>query len=266
VEKLIRILPYAEADGATNMAADETLLHSAAAGVASLRFYGWSEVTASLGYFQPAAARESDPLLARLPFVRRPTGGATLVHHHEVTYALALPVAYQSRTMEARSASEGGATSSLACASGFHCDSWLVCMHRIITRALASLGVDCKLVTAKNESAAGHVLCFQQHTPGDVLCRGAKVVGSAQRKARQALLQHGSILLRRSEFAPVLPGIRELCGVDLFSEDVCRAVQEAFFADTGWTPVVADWTDDEIKQIDECKASRYQSPSWNQKR
>ena len=86
-----RLLPYAVADGPHHMAADEVLLESAAAGVASLRLYGWATATASLGYFQPARLLGEDPLLAALPFVRRPSGGDTLVHHHEVTYALGLP-------------------------------------------------------------------------------------------------------------------------------------------------------------------------------
>ena len=88
---VVRLLPFAEAGGAHNMAADETLLEAAGAGQASLRFYGWSAPTVSLGYFQPHNVHISDPLLANLPYVRRPTGGATLVHHHEMTYALALP-------------------------------------------------------------------------------------------------------------------------------------------------------------------------------
>src|ERR687887_40477 len=86
-----RLLPYAAAGGPHNMAADEMLLESAAAGVASLRFYGWCEATLSLGYFQAEKLRCADERLAQLPYVRRPTGGATLVHHHEVTYALGLP-------------------------------------------------------------------------------------------------------------------------------------------------------------------------------
>ena len=81
----IRLLPFGSADGPTNMAADEALLECASAGVASLRFYTWTEATVSLGYFQPAAAREQVADLARLPWVRRSTGGAAIVHHHELT-------------------------------------------------------------------------------------------------------------------------------------------------------------------------------------
>ena len=68
-----RLLPFAVADGARNMATDETLLESAVAGVASLRLYGWSQATVSLGYFQPEMVRRTE-LLAPLPFVRRPSG------------------------------------------------------------------------------------------------------------------------------------------------------------------------------------------------
>ena len=80
-----RLLPYAVADGPHNMADDEVLLESATAGVASVRFYGWLPATLSLGYFQPEQIRHADASLARLPFVRRPSGGAALIHDQEVT-------------------------------------------------------------------------------------------------------------------------------------------------------------------------------------
>src|SRR5271170_7310997 len=84
-------MPYAIGDGPNNMALDEIMLEAAAAGEASLRFYGWTEATVSLGYFQSQRVRLADQQVAGLPFVRRPTGGAMLIHHHELTYALALP-------------------------------------------------------------------------------------------------------------------------------------------------------------------------------
>ncbi|HMF12835.1 MAG TPA: hypothetical protein VKE94_11030, partial [Gemmataceae bacterium] len=115
-----RLLPYVVDDGPRNMAADEALLHSALDGTASLRFYGWSPATLSLGYFQPASVRNADPRLRALPFVRRPSGGDTLVHHHEMTYALTLPAGppWQPR----------GTT-------------WLGRMHGIIACGLRDLGI-----------------------------------------------------------------------------------------------------------------------------
>ena len=50
------------------MAADEVMLESAVTGVASLRFYGWTEATVSLGYFQTERLRREDARLAELQF------------------------------------------------------------------------------------------------------------------------------------------------------------------------------------------------------
>src|SRR6516162_8786037 len=175
------------------MAHDEALLETAVGGTASLRLYGWTEATLSLGYFQPAALREADPLLAPLPFVRRCTGGETLVHHHELTYALALPPGGERQPRNR---------------------TWLCRLHGIIKDALAALGVTVRACCAGEEKKLGDVLCFLHQTPGDLLCAGAKVVGSAQRKQRGALLQHGAILLAQSPHTPSLPGLRELAGFD----------------------------------------------------
>src|SRR6266852_2580802 len=162
-----RLMPYAVASGALNMAADEALLESAQAGVASLRFYGWSEPTLSLGYFQSERSRVSNHLLAGLPFVRRPTGGDALVHDHEVTYALALPAGAPWQTGK----------------------SWLQRMHGIISAALEQWGVVAPLSSPADNPPFGGVLCFQHITPGDIVIGLDKVVGSAQRRQRGALLQ-----------------------------------------------------------------------------
>ncbi|HZZ82193.1 MAG TPA: lipoate--protein ligase family protein [Gemmataceae bacterium] len=241
---MIRLLPFAETDGATNMAADETLVRSAADGIASLRFYRWTTATVSLGYFQPASVRLTDPLLAPLPFVRRPSGGATLVHHHEITYALALP---QGRCWQAG-------------------DSWLVRMHRIISRALGDLGVPV-LFMADAVSKHGDVLCFQQFAVGDVLCHGKKVVGSAQRKFHQALMQHGSILLAQSEHASALPGIRELTGISIGDGVLCEAVRSSMQKTTpSWRIEDAVWTEEEMRLTAELAADKYSKSAWNEKR
>jgi lipoyl(octanoyl) transferase len=245
VESVIRLLPYAVADGPHNMAADEALVHAATEGIASLRFYGWAEATVSLGYFQPAAVRLSDSFLANLPWVRRPSGGAALVHHHELTYALALPCGPPWRAGE----------------------PWMPRMHRIIAAALShTLPADAIAPFCERLIRHGDVLCFQQHTPGDLVSRGYKVVGSAQRKYRQALLQHGAILLTQSEHAPALPGIRETTGATLTAEQVRGAIVAAFAAETGWRVQAADWTESEKALIADLTCARYASAAWNERR
>ena len=63
-----RLLIDPASGGAWQMAVDEALLETAAAGGArTLRFYHWSEPTLSLGYFQAYADRADAPRQPRLP-------------------------------------------------------------------------------------------------------------------------------------------------------------------------------------------------------
>jgi lipoate-protein ligase A len=240
-----RLLPLVEADGPWQMAADQALLESAAAGAASLRFYTWPRATLSLGYFQAEAARHSDVRLEALPWVRRPSGGEALVHDREVTYALALPpgAPWQRRG-----------------------ESWLWRMHGVIAAALADLGVQGRPCGEGEERRLGEVLCFLHQTPADLLVDGAKVVGSAQRKQRGALMQHGGILLAASPAAPQLSGIAELTGRRLSPQAVAAAVAERFGRATGAAVEPGDWTDAERRRIDELVATRYTQAAWNRKR
>jgi len=240
---VVRLLPFREADGPHNMAADETLLEAAGGGQASLRFYGWSRAALSLGYFQSHIVHISDPRLVNLPYVRRPTGGAALVHHHELTYALALPAGtpWQIRG-----------------------ESWLLRMHGIIAEALAVFGAAAESVG--KETKQGDVLCFLHHTPGDLRIGPNKVVGSAQRRQRGAILQHGAVLLAASPHTPALPGVAERCGCRLSVIEVAGAVKECFVRRTGWRLQTADWTEEERRHMDGLAAQKYSQPAWNDKR
>lgn len=240
----VRLLPFAPADGPTNMAADESLLETAAeAGTASLRFYTWTEPTLSLGYFQPAGVVHS--FHERIPWVRRATGGAAILHHHELTYALALPAGRQWAARE----------------------SWVCRFHHLLRDVLADSGVRAHVVLCGEEKKLGEVLCFLHQTPGDLLIGGSKVAGSAQRKRKGALLQHGSLLLSRSEFAPQLPGINDAAGRELFtSGQLAELLADRFAADTGWEVVPGGWTDEETSRTAALRAERYAADEWNAKR
>jgi lipoyl(octanoyl) transferase len=238
------LLPHEIADGPQNMAADDAMIEGASHGVASLRFYGWNEATVSLGYFQAASARLADPLLASRPFVRRPTGGAMLLHHHEVTYALAVPPGLPWHTST----------------------PWLLRMHDIIATALDLLGAKVsRYASLKAPAITGH-LCFQHWTPGDLIAESKKITGSAQRKQRGALLQHGSILLAQSPYSPMLPGLRELTGKNLTPDLVSSAILDEFARVTGWQIEPAKWTEAELQRRHELVATRYANTKWNEKR
>src|SRR5688572_1794984 len=79
-------------DGPTNMAIDEALLETVAAGAlpAVLRFYRWTPATLSLGYFQGYRLREEHSASRNSPIVRRASGGGAIMHDHELTYSIVL--------------------------------------------------------------------------------------------------------------------------------------------------------------------------------
>lgn len=186
------------ADGAWNMALDEALLELADVDrIATLRFYSWSRPTLSLGYFQASADRAAHPASVGCGMVRRASGGGAILHHLELTYSLAIPTADRMASA----------------ARGLH-DA----VHAALCEALGSLDIAAQIVAARiaggvqPERVEQPFLCFQRHAPGDIMLGDAKIAGSAQRRHRGAILQHGSVLLARSPFAPELPGIAELCG------------------------------------------------------
>ena len=222
------------------MAADDVLLDAAASGGAALRFYQWAAPTLSLGYFQPHTAARSFP---QLIWLRRATGGEAIVHDHELTYSLALPAGseFQPRLV-----------------------AWMIRMHELIRDALGRLSVVAEL--CERERRLADVLCFLHHTPGDLIVAGHKVAGSAQRKQRGALLQHGSILMGRSDHAPSLPGIAELTGRVVSAEDLREALVEGFRKETGWTLEEGPFDERERASIGDRIASRYATSLWNEKR
>jgi lipoate-protein ligase A len=196
------LLVDAPAPGAWNMAVDEALLDAAAdASVAALRFYRWSSPTLSLGYFQPFACREEHPPSLPLEVVRRLSGGGALVHDQELTYALCLPAAHPlaQRPPCAYSA-----------------------VHHALIEVLARQGITAELAGEAPAVGEEPFLCFRRRSNLDVVgplppasCRPAatappKICGSAQRRRRGALLQHGSLLRGASRAAPDLLGIDDL--------------------------------------------------------
>ncbi len=168
-------------DGPTNMARDEHLLYSDAFEPAAIRIYGWTPPTISLGCFQRFEQVASLPEDVRdLAVVRRPTGGGAILHDREVTYCLivhdSLPIARE--PAEAlyklvhgywREALEEGGTHSDAAPDDYHFPS----------------------------PRRGPFFCFQKPGRTDLVVGDEKLLGSAQRRIRGRVLQHGSLLLGR---------------------------------------------------------------------
>lgn len=176
------------------MAVDEALLLSAGRagqGGATLRFYQWDQPTLSLGYFQRHQDRQEHTTSRECPLVRRSTGGGAILHDRELTYSFTLPV-----------------DSHL----GLDLQRFYRAFHETLVEELAEHGVTAELCVdpPKLKASDEPFLCFQRRADGDVVANGAKICGSAQRRHRGALLQHGSVLLDTSPAAPELPGINNL--------------------------------------------------------
>lgn len=183
------------------MAVDEVLLEWAAAEQAPwLRLYAWSPATLSLGYFQQSSARAAHAASSGCPAVRRLTGGGAIVHDAELTYSLVLPAGH---------------------ALARRRDRLYTTVHAALVEALAELGLGARLSPANEAGPQPEpFLCFQRRSPGDVVAGSTKVAGSAQRRRRGAVLQHGSILLARSQRAPELAGIQDLLARPVAPQDL----------------------------------------------
>ena len=176
----IRVLTDPPLTGPTNMARDEALLERVGKGESppTLRLYEWDPPTISLGYFQHYSDFATlAPPAGRLAVVRRQTGGGAILHDLELTYSLTLP------TGDVRL--EGGANRLYQRA------------HDAITACL--LTVDIKTTRCGNSddsgAARGPFFCFERRHCFDLLIHNDKIAGSAQRRRRDAVLQHGSIIL-----------------------------------------------------------------------
>jgi lipoyl(octanoyl) transferase len=167
------------------MAVDQALLEEAErSGRAVLRLYRWDPPCLSFGRNEPALARYDRAAIERLGLdvVRRPTGGRAVWHEHEVTYAVAAPIA----------------------AFGSLRESYFE-IHSRLAAALRDLGIPATLapppppdrptVRLSDRPAS----CFALAVGGEILAGGRKVIGSAQVRQGRAFLQHGSILLDGSQ-------------------------------------------------------------------
>jgi lipoate-protein ligase A len=229
------------------MAVDEALLEAAGEErIATLRLYEWAEPTLSLGYFQPVSERKQHPASLDCPLVRRSSGGGAILHDRELTYSFSTPV-------ERHSAAEATRLS--------------LSLHEALAAALAKLGVEshvCQDAGAQNDRQP--FLCFQRRATGDVLVADVKIAGSAQRRRWGAILQHGSVLLASSAFAPELPGLVELTGRAISAGSMAEVFREAVgdrfklrWTSPGETAPIEH-------RVERLLAEKFASAAWNRRR
>jgi lipoyl(octanoyl) transferase len=189
--------------GAENMARDEALLTAAdRTGAAFLRLYRFDPPCWSFGRNEPATEHGG------IATVRRPSGGRAVWHEHEVTYAVAAPVASFGRLRDAYRA-----------------------IHERLATGLRSLGADVTLAGDRPTIRLSDrpTACFAATVGGEVLAGGRKVIGSAQVRRGAAFLQHGSILLDGST-SDNATTLRQALGRVVTFEEVTLAIVAAWEA------------------------------------
>lgn len=231
------------------MAIDEMLLDGAREqSGCTWRFYQWSEPTLSLGYFQSHASRQWHAASRDCALVRRLSGGGAILHHHDLTYSLVVPAGHP----WARDA-----------------ESLYRAVHAALISALAACGV-AGATLHERASAAGMAsepfLCFQRRSGGDVVLGRHKIAGSAQRRRRGAVLQHGSVLLASSHAAPELPGVADVAGVVVSAEQLRAAWLPEAARRLGLDVFPSAYSTEERTRTAEIEQSRFTQTAWNARR
>ncbi len=253
----VRLILDPPAAGSVNMAIDDALLESASRGETVLRFYAWQPATLSLGYFQGYRERDQHAASGALDVVRRGTGGGAIVHDLDLTYSFVTPISQR-----------------------FSADhqQLVQTFHHALCETLGNWGLIANLYgTASPRESPGcppatkPFLCFQRRSAEDVVIRtpandGPKIAGTAQRRRRHALLQHGSVLLAASRHAPELLGIGDVAAscpptrelIDAWSDGVARRL--------GVRLVRGEVTEQERRSAQDHQASRYDVVDWQKRR
>ncbi|MBI4437266.1 MAG: hypothetical protein HY590_07640 [Candidatus Omnitrophica bacterium] len=164
MKSLWRLIPHETEEGSYNLEFDAQLLKEKLP-YPILRFYSWKEPCLSYGYFQ-----KKPSLLGNLPAYRRVTGGGIVFHDKDLTYSLTYPRGSVLPWSVKRSYVE---------------------IHRIVQRSLHFLGIE--TIQCVEEKRGD--LCFESPVVGDLLYRGKKVAGAAQRRVRSHLLHQGTLLV-----------------------------------------------------------------------
>ena len=256
--------------GATNMACDEVISRAVSARTQppTLRLYGWAPPCISLGLSQrmrtvDEAATQRDGV----GVVRRATGGLAILHTDELTYSIALPPDHP--------IAEGDVMTSYRR------------IAKAIIAALQLLGVtDAHAdAVAQADKATGPV-CFEAPSDYEVMSApkergGKKLVGSAQWRRVNGVLQHGSLPLtgdigRVCQYlvdAPTPESVRahaatlqEIVGRAVAWDEAADAYVRAFAETLDIQFTRAELSAEEHAATAELVATKYGHEGWNRRR
>jgi len=268
--KTWRLLVDEPAGAAYNMAVDEAIMisHSKGEVPPTLRLYQWSPPAVSVGFSQEIE-RKVDVDKCRelgIDVVRRPTGGRAVLHDKEITYSVVI---------------------SLGLLPGSVLQTYRFLSAGLL-QAIKLLGLEASVEDKPTKSSvSGSPACFDSPSWYEIEVSGRKLVGSAQVRQRDVLLQHGSVLLEldieRLQQVMKLPDTkareRMIASLDakatainpellragmapLRPYPVVEALIEGFRSGLGITLLQGWLTDEERSTAKQLAEGKYASQSW----
>jgi lipoate-protein ligase A len=175
-----RLIISSPSTGPWNMAIDEAILEAVMQNHVppTLRLYSWHPTALSIGHAQPISEVNIEYLKDNgWDLVRRPTGGRAILHADELTYSVCAPL------------------------NGTHVRGGVIESYRQISqcllRALELSGIEAtaKPKVEQDRPLSKDPVCFQYPSDYEITFHGKKIIGSAQARKTNGLLQHGAIPL-----------------------------------------------------------------------
>ena len=265
-----RLLITLPARGAWNMALDESILEHIGRGesIPTLRLYAWEPACLSLGHAQPFADVDTERLKqSGWEVVRRATGGRAILHTDEITYSVIAP------NNEPRVA-------------GTVLESYNR-LAQVLLLAVKELDLPVEMKEGKAENGSTlNPVCFEVPSTYEITVDGKKLIGSAQARKREGVLQHGSlpltgdltricqVLTFENESARTRATQRLLTraatvesalGREVSWETATQAFIHAFEAQLGLSLQRGELSPSESKRTDELVKSKYDHPSWTER-
>ena len=253
------------------MAADESVLEHIHRGESkpTLRLYSWNPPCLSLGHAQSFKDVDVERLHAQgWEVVRRVTGGRAILHTDELTYSVT------------------GSAEEPVLAGGV-----LESYNRLaqaLLHAVQSLSVPVEM----KEHADGHhqqnlnPVCFEVPSTYEITVDGKKLIGSAQARKKEGVLQHGSLPLTgdltricdalvfadessrqqaKERLLARATTVESVLGVAPSWENAAQAFVEAFEARLGIQFEQAELSRSEIQRTEELVREKYGHVSWTER-
>lgn len=141
----------------------------------TLRFYRWKPPAVSLGSGQKPE-EEADLDFCRrngIDVVRRPSGGGAILHEDEITYSFTSRIPDHPAFKDLLS-------------------SYYIIVEGLLN-GLKKIGVTAEIRGGKSSGPERYIPCFALSSRHDLVIKNKKIIGSAQRRKKNAFMQHGSI-------------------------------------------------------------------------